>query len=165
MSQSTVDTKLAQFLFSYRSTPPHSTELMFGRRLRTRFDLLQPDTGERVGRKQEKQKEYFDRKARQREFALNEDVYVRNFSSNSLKKWIPGKITKLNGSVSYTVQLGSSRVCLRRHQNHLRKRLLERIPELEVSLSAQVVPIPSSAPTTTEPWYPQRPPIQFSEEL
>ena len=41
-----IDTKLAQFLFSYRITP-HSTtgqspaELMFGRQLSSRFDLLQ----------------------------------------------------------------------------------------------------------------------------
>ena len=61
ISSGAVDTKLAQFLFPYRITP-HSTtgrspaELMFGRQLRTRFDLLHPNVQEKVVKKQDKQK-------------------------------------------------------------------------------------------------------------
>ena len=61
IASSTVDTKLAQLLFSYRITP-HSTrrqslaELMFGRQLSTRFDLLHPNVQEKVLRKQDKQR-------------------------------------------------------------------------------------------------------------
>ena len=45
MTEGTIDIKSARFLFNYRITP-HSTtgivpvELMFGRQLRTRFDLI-----------------------------------------------------------------------------------------------------------------------------
>ena len=168
MSEGTVETKLTRFLFSYRSTPHTTTgvspaELMFGRRLRTRFDLLQPDTGERVLRKQEKQKDYFDRRAKQRKFELNDNVYVRNFSPNCSLKWIPGKIMKLNGNVSYTVQLDQSKSMVRRHQNHMKKRHIERIPELEATLPSPIV----SVPTSTAPRYPQRnrhPPLRYSDE-
>ena len=48
MSHGTVEERLTKFLFKYRITP-HSTtgilpaELLIGRRLRSRLDLLQPD--------------------------------------------------------------------------------------------------------------------------
>ena len=55
ISSGTVDTKLAQLLFSYQLTP-HSTtgqtpaELMFGRQLSTRFDLLHLMYGRELSR-------------------------------------------------------------------------------------------------------------------
>lgn len=57
---SDIETKLARFLFHYRTTP-HSTtgvspaELMMGRRLRTLLDLMQPDIAKRVEDAQNKQ--------------------------------------------------------------------------------------------------------------
>ena len=68
-----MDTRLARVLFSYRITPQSTTglspsELLLGRRPRTRLDLLRPNTAERVERKQEAQKNRHDRKSRIRTF-------------------------------------------------------------------------------------------------
>ena len=57
LSEGTVDLKLARFLFNHRITP-HSTtgmspsELMFGRQLNTRFDLLQRQLDSKVVKRQ-----------------------------------------------------------------------------------------------------------------
>ena len=113
IASGTVDTKLAQFLFSYRITP-HSTtgqspaELMFGRQLSTRFDLLHSNVQEKVLRKQDKQKKYFDRSAKERKFSRGDDVYIRNFSQGSKVKWIPGVIVKQIGRVVFGVRLQNS---------------------------------------------------------
>ena len=59
LSEGAVDLNLARFLFNYRITP-HSTtgmsssELMFGRQLNTRFDLLLPKLDSKVVKKQQK---------------------------------------------------------------------------------------------------------------
>ena len=108
ISSCTVDTKLAQFLFSYRITPHSITgqslaELMFGRQLRTRFDLLHPNVQEKVVKKQDKQKEYFDRSPKERKFSRGNDVYIRNFSQGSKVKWIPGVIVEQIGRVVFRV--------------------------------------------------------------
>jgi len=50
------------------------TELLLGRRLRTRLDLLQPCIQKRVERKQLKQKESRDAGARLRKFVVHEKV-------------------------------------------------------------------------------------------
>ena len=58
--------QLSNFLFHYRTTTPATTtgvsptELMMGQPLKTRLDLMHPDVGAHVVRKQEKQKEYRD---------------------------------------------------------------------------------------------------------
>ena len=49
----TLEAKLARFLFSYRATPQTTTgispgELLMGRRLRSKLDLLHPDLSEKV---------------------------------------------------------------------------------------------------------------------
>ena len=107
IASGTVDTKLAQFLFSYRITP-HSTtgqspaELMFGRQLSTRLDLLHPNVQEKVLKKQDKQKKYFDGSPKERKFSRGDDVYIRNFSQGNIVKWIPGVIVK---QIVFGVQL------------------------------------------------------------
>ena len=79
-----IEIKLARFLFNYRITI-HSTtgiapaELMFGRQLRSRFDLLQPDLVSKVSKKQEQQKSIFDTSTKDHNFSLGDYVYVRNF--------------------------------------------------------------------------------------
>ena len=88
-------TKLAKTLFSYRLTPQSTTgispaELLFGRRPRSRLDLLKPNTADRVEHKQQKQKEQHDVKARNRCFAVGDDVFVRNYQTGEC--WLPGVI-------------------------------------------------------------------------
>ena len=108
-------------MFAYRLAP-HSTtgispsELLLGRKPRSRLDLLKPNTAQRVEDKQLHQKAAHDVSARHRKFELGDLVYVLNFRGE--EKWIPGEIVQLNGSVSFCVQLQNGKT-VRRHQNHL----------------------------------------------
>ena len=106
IASGTIDTKLAQFLFSYRITPNSTTgqspaEQMFERQLSTRFDLLHSNVQEKVLKKQDKQKNYFDRSAKERKFSRGDDVYIQNFSLGSKVKLIPGVIVKQIGRVVF----------------------------------------------------------------
>ena len=105
-----------QFLFRYRITPQSTTgrspaELMFGRPLRSRLDLLFPDIQHRVVSQQEKQKAHHDQHCRHRQFNNGDYVYARNFTAGPA--WIPGKIE---------VQLEDGR-SVRRHIDHLLPRV------------------------------------------
>ena len=62
ITRGSMRTRLAQILFAYRLTPQSTTgvspsELLLGRRPRSRLDLLKPNTAERVEENQVKQKE------------------------------------------------------------------------------------------------------------
>ena len=64
-----IKTRLARVLFNYRMTPQSTTgvspsELLLGRRPRTRLDLLRPNTAERVEQKQHQQKVRHDTNTR-----------------------------------------------------------------------------------------------------
>ena len=61
--------RIAQVLFTYRITPHTTTgvspaELLLGRRLRTKLDLIRPNTAKRVEERQEAQKAKHDSKAK-----------------------------------------------------------------------------------------------------
>ena len=124
IAEGSLANRLSRFLLSYRTTP-HSTtggtpsELMFGRQLRTRMDLLKPDIGRRVRFRQDQQKQGHDTHARPREFAVGTKVYAKNFGRGSL--WLPGVVQEARGPVSYTVELEDGRV-VRRHVDHVRVR-------------------------------------------
>ena len=75
--------RVARFLSRYRTTPQSTTgttpaELMFGRKLRTRLDLLKPDLEVAVHRKQTKQKAAHDYHATDCSFKEGAYVYVYN---------------------------------------------------------------------------------------
>ena len=77
--------RLQSFLMSYRSTPHATTgkspaSLFLGRPMRTRFDLMRPVVGEKVGREQARQKQHHDTRARFRQFAVGTRVMVREVS-------------------------------------------------------------------------------------
>ena len=86
----TMQEKLSQFLLKYCSTP-HSTtgvspaELPMKRRLRTRLDLVRPNTLSRIRQKQENQKRTHDHHTKDRHFEASDPVYIKNFSSQ--KSW------------------------------------------------------------------------------
>ena len=116
--------KLSKFLFSYRVTPHTTTgvspaELMFGRRLRTVFDLVKPEDKihKRVLIKQENQKKYFNPKMpRVTKFDSEDPVMIRNYASGN--KWIPGVVTERTGPVSYRCETDGG-VRVKRHQDQL----------------------------------------------
>eukprot|EP00731_Ephydatia_muelleri_P009634 Em0005g220a len=96
--------RLQQFLFSYRNTP-HSTtgvspaELLVGRQLRGRLDLLRqqtcitntshcPNPEVKVQASQRRQKIAYDKHAKQREFTVGQAVWVKG--QNHQQNWLPG---------------------------------------------------------------------------
>lgn len=128
--EGSLEAKLARFLFSYRATPQATTgvspgELLMGRRLRSRLDLLHPDLVEKVRTKQQGQKTLHDRRSRERLFSVGQRVYVQNFGTGV--PWLMGKIQERTGPVSFRVRLDDGRI-FRRHQDHLRKCFVENDP-------------------------------------
>ena len=145
--------RLAHVLFHYRLTPQTTTgvspsELLLGRRPRSRLDLLKPHTAEQVEKKQSQQKQQHDARARKRKFEVGTDVFVRNYHQGD--RWLPGVIEQRTGPVSFKVKLTDGR--LRRcHQDQVRNRSVD-LPQESHTESDVTVPatVPSS-PTTTLP--------------
>ena len=120
-----MEERLAKLLFNYRITPQSTTgtspaQLLFGRNLKSRLDLLKPDISGRVEHKQQMQKSAHDRHAKTRYFAEGDEVYARNF--RQYPPWLAGKIVKTTGPLSFEIELSGGRV-VRRHQDHIRERL------------------------------------------
>ena len=125
---SSVREKLAKFLFKYRITPHSSTgvapaELLMGRRLRSRLDLLKPDLVTTVENSQLKQKLAHDNKQPFRVFTEGEPVYVQDFTA-SKQKWIPGTIQRATGPVSYIVMLSDGST-VKRLVDNIKKRYIQ----------------------------------------
>ncbi|XP_051916747.1 uncharacterized protein K02A2.6-like [Hippocampus zosterae] len=120
-----VDDKISHFLLRYRTTPNSTTgespaDLFLKRHVRTRLDFLKPSISDTVRRRQYQQKEEHDRQAADRQFDVDDPVYLRN-TAGEHPKWIPGVVTQRTGPVSYHVQ-GETDQVYRRHgdQLHLR---------------------------------------------
>ena len=138
-----LDSRLSQFLFRYRITPHTSTEIspaeaMFGRPLRSRLDLVYPDTGRRV---QTQKPEVQSQKLRT--FQPGDHVLFRNFGAK-YPKWISGVIQNQTGPLSYSVILADGR-CVRRHVDHI----ISGVPETNKS-DFDDVPSPSTG-TISQP--------------
>ena len=119
-----LSTRLSQFLLCYRSSPHATTnvtpsELFLRRKIRTRFDLLKPDTQSFVTSKQAQQKMHHDQHSKSRQFSTGQPVMVKDFRSS--RKWIPGMIVGRSGPLTYLVKLEDGKV-IRRHIDHLRAR-------------------------------------------
>ena len=104
--------RLSQFLLGYRSTLHATTnvspgELFLQRKLRTRFDLLNPNIESVVKIKQSNQKTHHDKHVKQRHFSKGQLVMVKDFI---LMKWIPGKIVNTTGPLSYSIQIENERI-------------------------------------------------------
>ena len=118
-----LEERLAVFLFTYRITPHKTTsvspaELLMKRRLRSRLDRLFPDLHEWVEKKQLQQATNHNNSKPLQSFKVGDMVYVKDFSTLT---WIPGKITKVTGPLSYHVEVDRGRV-LHRHVDALRTR-------------------------------------------
>ena len=122
----TLTERLARILLNYRIIP-HSTtgvtpsELMFGRLIKSKVDLVKPDLNTRVENKQFQQKSRHDQLSHDRNFSVGEGIMYRNFSGNEDPKWKSGKILKCLGSLSFLIQ-GDDGSSQRRHIDHIVKR-------------------------------------------
>lgn len=123
--QMSPDVRLANFLLSYRNTPHATTqqspaELLLGRKLRTRLDLIKPSTDIKVRHNQFTQT--INKRGRERNFVPGDKVYVKNFRPGA--RWLPARVIEKVGRLSYRLQVSTSHGSFvwKRHQDHLRKR-------------------------------------------
>ena len=118
--EGTIPTRLARFLLSYRITPQSTTglspaEILMRRKLRTRLDLLHPDSSKRVLEKQDKLR----KTSKTRSFQVGDELMARGYSGR--EKWIPATVIKVTGPVSYQLETESG-MFMRRHVDQLRMR-------------------------------------------
>jgi len=110
----------AGLAYTSTSQSQQKEELMFGRVIRTRLDLLHPDVRKGVIQQQVTQKHHHDVKVRgERQFEVGDDVFARNYGVGMM--WLSGTIVGIDGPVSYVVKLEDGRTW-RRHTDQLRKR-------------------------------------------
>ena len=144
----TLQQRLSDFLL-YQHITPHTTtgrppaELLMGRKLRSKLDLLIPDVSIRVQLSQERQKKYHDRGTKSQEFETGDKVFVKNHLSKS-PRWLPGQITQRTGPLSYVVQLHSGRT-VRIHVDQIRiDTTVEEPKEIDGAWDTLVVPTEST---------------------
>ena len=135
VTKGSISDRLANVLLSYQTTPQGATgrapsEMLLGRRPRTRLDLVKPHTAEHVEKKQRQQKSKHDATARVRTFQMGDHVWFKNFRSG--EQWIPGSITGKVGNVTFSVQLNDGRI-RRSHQDNLRHRQETDVPKVTIS--------------------------------
>ena len=151
ITRGSMKNRLAQILFHFRLIPQTTTgvapsELLLGRRPRSRLDLLKPHTAERVEKKQSQQKEQHDLRSRERPLEVGTNVFVRNYHHGN--RWLPGVIEQKTGPVSFKVRLESGRI-RRCHQDQVRNRSVEVSQESHTELGTTAPDTGSSEPSTT----------------
>ena len=135
-SGNNLDYNLNNFLLTYRITKHSSTneapcQLLMGRKLRTRFDLIHPRekdvidnktaiVQDRVRKSQEKGKYYHDRTAKMREFEVGDHVWARNYSKRG-PQFVRAKIHHKISPLSYKVFVREGLIW-RRHSQQLKAR-------------------------------------------
>ena len=108
---------LENFMFAQRNTPSPVTgfapsELFIGRRLKSRLDLIRPNNSLVKNEARHVRHHSSSRSAknvgnRDRRFAKNDKVVVRNFFTMKSAKWVPGVVVRAVGSRCYDVDLGN----------------------------------------------------------
>lgn len=104
--------KVAWAVFSYRITHQTTTglspdEMIYGRKLCCCLDFIYPDLTWKVHVQQQKQKLYYDKKVKERNFTVKDSAFIRNFSYGPKK--IPGYIDTVTGPLPYKVILGDGK--------------------------------------------------------
>lgn len=119
---------LQTFLHAYRITPSEvlpnhqsPAEIMFGRPLRTVFDLVRP-SDQQTTHRNDSMENTFNKQhgAVKREYKSNDIVYVMDYR-NPKRCWIAATVLERRGKVMYTVYT-SARQIWRRHANQIRSR-------------------------------------------
>ena len=157
------DAALSRWLLRQHITP-HSTtsvtpsELMIGRVIRSRLDLLHPDMRNAVVKQQVTQKENHDQKVRSvRMFEVADLVFARNYGVGA--QWVAGTVVGVDGPVSYAVRLEDGRIW-RRHTDQMRRRLSCELFPGDPALNGDSTEAATegTAPSTTAPTELLRPP-------
>ena len=121
--------KLAKFLIAYRNTH-HSTtgvspaQLLLGRPLRTRLDLVKPNLNRKMVNQQHQQSiRAANEKGRQRcQLEVGDSVMSRDYRGDL--KWRPGLIVNKKGPLMYEVEVAPG-IIWRRHIDQLKPTAVE----------------------------------------
>ncbi|XP_044745163.1 uncharacterized protein K02A2.6-like [Coccinella septempunctata] len=134
-SMSTTNQILCRFLLDYRNTPHCTTglspaNLIFGRSLRTKFDIINPNAKaeivdkhhivDKVARNNIKQKNYYKGK-KNVSYTLGEVVLVRDYRNRPNISWIKGIVHKRIGKCTYFIEVPELKLTWKRHANQIRK--------------------------------------------
>jgi len=124
LTEGTLESKLSHFLFHYQLTPQTTTgqspaELLLGRRIKSRLDLLQPNVKAKVTQNLRRQKFNHDKSTKARVFDVGDQVFVK--SHQGTPAWWEGIVDDITGPLSYKIKLNDGTV-IRRHVDHLRIR-------------------------------------------
>ena len=166
MEEGTMQDKLSRFLLKYRTTPHTTTgvtptELLMKRKLRTKLDLIVPNTASLVRQKQEHQKQTHDHHAKHRDFEASEPVFIKDFSSP--KSWQKGTVVQTTGPVSALVKLPDGRV-VQRHQDRMRKSHSQDPTKSNPEILVPGVVLEADCTTdTTQPSSPTKPVVSLSD--
>ena len=159
--------KVDKFLVKYKTTPHTTTgvapaNLMFGRSIRTIFDLLRPgeipqpdprlsaqSVKNRVAVKQTNQRKYH--KGQKRCFGVNDTVLIRNYAKGP--KWLPAKVKGKTSPVTYDCELETGNVVKKHIDQVWRMNKKDSTPKKEDPLQLpRPHPLPvSSPPLNTSP--------------
>lgn len=125
MSQETNDmnVKLNSFLLSYRNTNHATTgespaKLFLGRSIRSRLDLLKPNTKSNV--ENARMKTALSDEHKFREVELGDKVLLRDYRPTSKAKWVSGIVVSKDGPLMYKINIGGNAIW-RRHIDQIRK--------------------------------------------
>lgn len=143
----TLHHKLSNFLFAYRNATHATTNqtpamLFLGRHLRSRLDLLQPNSRRTV---QDRQLQQAQRacEGKLRHFAIGQSVLARSYRGDH--KWVRAIVKERHGPLSYTVEVASG-VIWRRHVDQLKKSGLTPDEDLSMVSTAAETGRPATPP-------------------
>ncbi|XP_033125619.1 uncharacterized protein K02A2.6-like [Anneissia japonica] len=130
--------KLENFLLAYRNAPHATTgespaRLFCGRDLRTRLDIMRPDTQQVVMERQGKQRATH---GKERNLDIGQKVVAHDYRGKD--KWIAGEVTKKNGPLSYDIRTQEGGTW-KRHIEQLRETMADEQTE-ESIMPTQRVP-------------------------
>ena len=95
------------------------SELLMNRKLRTQLDAVLPDLEAKVMRRQQRMKEYYDRKSKARSINIGDPVFVTTHERTG-PKYTPAAMHDRDGVV--TVSEANDRRMIRRHMDYVRNR-------------------------------------------
>ena len=157
--ETSLQTIISRFLLDYRSTPQTTTgktpaEILMGRSLRTRMDLIKPSTATAVLRKQEAS----IRGRVPEELVIGQRVFVREFPfKKNCPKNVEGFLIAHTSTYTFQVQLMDGSVVYR-HRDHIRGMVAQQRPQVASQESTTMIStggcgsaVGSSGPSREQP--------------
>ena len=147
LSGGNLETRVARFLFAYRTTPHAVTgvapaQLLMKRHLRSRLDAIRPDIKTKVDEKIVIRQNDDPRQRQCRDFQAGDAILAKNHGHGDA--WVPGRVIRKTGPISYDVEVVIGTRCLqwKRHVDHLRRRPDDRTAAPPTSDDEGFLPVP-----------------------